>query len=66
MYQRNGGEVSPPVTSSLIAGVLLAALAGIFLLGIDIGKFWPLILIVLGLGALFGGGRWRHRQPPPT
>ena len=65
MYQQNGGEMSPPVTSALIAGLLLSGLAAIFLLGVDLGKFWPIILIVLGVGALLGGGRWRQNRPPP-
>jgi peptidoglycan/LPS O-acetylase OafA/YrhL len=64
MYQRNGGELTPPVTSALVTGVILVLLAVIFLLGIDLGKFWPLILIVLGLAALFGGTRWRQDRPP--
>jgi O-antigen/teichoic acid export membrane protein len=65
MYQQNGGEMSPPVTSALITGLLLTGLAVIFLLGVDLSKFWPVILIVLGVGALLGGGRWRQNRPPP-
>src|SRR5580704_15125333 len=46
MYQRNGSQLTPPVTSALLTGVFLVLLSGVFLLGIDLGKFWPLILIV--------------------
>jgi peptidoglycan/LPS O-acetylase OafA/YrhL len=64
MYQRNGGELSPPVTSALVTGVVLAALAFIFLLGVDLGKFWPRSLIGIGIAAIAGGSRWRQNRPP--
>jgi peptidoglycan/LPS O-acetylase OafA/YrhL len=64
MYQRNGRRITPPVTSALVTGLFLTALSAILLLGIDLGKFWPVILIVLGVAALLGGGRWRQTRPP--
>jgi drug/metabolite transporter (DMT)-like permease len=63
MYQRNGRQVTPPVTSAFITGAFLTALAAVFLLGIDLGKFWPVLLIVLGVAALLGGGRWGSHPP---
>jgi hypothetical protein len=42
--------------------VFLAGLSAMFLLDIDLGKFWPLVLIVFGVMVLLGG-RWR---PGPT
>src|SRR3954466_6183784 len=64
MYRRSGNEITPPVRGSIIAGLVLTALALVFLLGIDFGKLWPVILILLGLGALFGGW-WRPNRPMP-
>ena len=64
MYQRSGGEATSSVVSSLVAGLLLVAVAVAFLLNIDLGKFWPLILIAIGVMALLGTGRWRQHRPP--
>ena len=64
MYRRSGNQFTPPVRGSVIAGLILIALAVVFLLGIDFGKLWPVILILLGLGALFGGW-WRPNRPAP-
>ena len=49
---------------SWVIGLILMALALMLLLGIDFGKLWPVILILLGLGALFGGW-WRPNRPMP-
>jgi peptidoglycan/LPS O-acetylase OafA/YrhL len=64
MYQRNGGRATSGVASAFVAGLLLLALAVAFFLNIDLGKFWPLILIALGVVALLGNGRWRQQRPP--
>jgi peptidoglycan/LPS O-acetylase OafA/YrhL len=64
MYQRHGRRMTPPVTSALVTGLILVALATIFLLDVELGKFWPVILIVMGVAALLGGGRWRQSRPP--
>jgi O-antigen/teichoic acid export membrane protein len=64
MYLRSGREMTPPVRGSIIAGLILTALAIMLLLGIDFGKLWPVVLILLGLGALFGGW-WRPNRPMP-
>jgi peptidoglycan/LPS O-acetylase OafA/YrhL len=62
MYRANGNAVTPSVRGSIIGGLVLVALTVIFLLGIDFGKLWPVILIVLGLAALVGGW-WRPSAP---
>jgi hypothetical protein len=64
MYQRNGGVITPPVRGSLTIGIVLTGLAVLFLLGIEIGKFWPVILIIVGGALLFGTG-WRRGDGPP-
>jgi hypothetical protein len=64
MYRRNGRRITPPVTGAFLTGLFLTGLAVVFLLGIDLGKFWPVLLIVLGLAVLLGG-RWRPAEPRP-
>ncbi len=63
MYQRNGRRTSPPVTAAFLTGLVLAGLAAVLLLDIQVGKFWPVLLIVFGLAVLLGGGRWRQLPP---
>ena len=58
-YQNNGHEVTTRVRGALIGGAILTLLAITFFLGFDLGKFWPVILIVIGL-AVLGGGNWRR------
>ncbi len=52
LYRGNGGMVTSPVIAAAVGGVFLTLLALAFFIGLDIGKFWPVILIVLGVGAL--------------
>ena len=49
---RHDGYLSEKASSSLIGGLLIGAVAFIFLLGLSFGDWWPLILIIVGLGAL--------------
>jgi len=63
MYQRNGGVVTPPVRGSVITGTLLTGLAILLLLGVELGKFWPVILIIFG-GAILIGNSWRRGDRP--
>jgi O-antigen/teichoic acid export membrane protein len=64
MHRRNGGQLTPPVTSAAVTGVFLVALALIFFRAGGLGGFWPVILIVLGAAAVLGGGRWRQSRRP--
>lgn len=50
-YQRDG-HLSDKASSSLIGGLLIGAVAFIFLFGLSFGDWWPLFLIIVGLGAL--------------
>ena len=38
---------------SLIGGLILTLIAAFFLVDLEWGKFWPLVLILIGIGALF-------------
>jgi UDP-N-acetylmuramyl pentapeptide phosphotransferase/UDP-N-acetylglucosamine-1-phosphate transferase len=47
-YQEDG-RISHPVRNSLMVGVLITAVALIFLLGGgDFGRFWPVLVIIVG------------------
>lgn len=64
IYQRNNRQVTAAARGALISGVILTALAGAFFFNFDFGKFWPVILILLGVAAL-SGGVWRRNDRPP-
>jgi asparagine N-glycosylation enzyme membrane subunit Stt3 len=60
------GRVTGEVAGSLMIGVLLVALAVVFLLDISLNwnLLWPVILIVVGIGVLAGrAGGHRSRGP---
>jgi hypothetical protein len=59
MYQRGNQEVTAGVRGAILGGCILTALAAAFLFGFDWGKYWPVILILLGIAAL-GGSLWRR------
>ena len=50
-YKRDG-RLSDKAHSNLIGGLLIGAVAFIFLFGLSFGEWWPLFLIIVGLGAL--------------
>ncbi len=52
IYQDHG-ELTRGSVSSLVIGLLLTLLAVIFLLNLNLGIFWPVLLIVGGLALLF-------------
>jgi hypothetical protein len=51
-YRNNGGRLNAMARGSLIGGLVLTAIAAFFLLDLDWGKLWPLLLILAGIGAL--------------
>ena len=53
-YQADG-RLNEATRGALIGGTLLAMVASFFLFNISWGLFWPLILILLGIGALLNG-----------
>jgi len=58
MYQRTG-EFTSGAIGAAAGGVFLVLLALAFFIGLDIGKYWPVILIVLGAAAILGNLRRR-------
>ena len=50
-YQENG-RVSSGVRNSLFGGVIFTVVAAIFLLNLDLGKFWPIFVIAAGLAVM--------------
>jgi len=49
---RNQGRFTATSRGALIGGLVLTALAALFLFDLDWGKLWPVLLILAGIGAL--------------
>ncbi len=49
---RNSGRLTVVARSSLIGGLILTAIAAFFLLDLDWARWWPTLLILVGVGAL--------------
>lgn len=54
------GALAGQVASQAGGGAVLLVIGLIFLFDLDWGRFWPLILIVVGVAALLGAGRGRE------
>ncbi|MAU01306.1 MAG: hypothetical protein CL608_29545 [Anaerolineaceae bacterium] len=52
---RADGRITHSTRGALIGGTLMAMVASVFLLNLSWSVFWPLVLIVLGVGALLNG-----------
>lgn len=59
LYQRSGGQMTPGVRGGIIGGCILTLLAVSFFIGLDWGRFWPVILILVGV-SIVAGGVWRR------
>ncbi|MBN1260329.1 MAG: hypothetical protein JXB35_06570 [Anaerolineae bacterium] len=53
-YQRHG-RLNSGARSSLIAGIAMVIVSAILLFGLDWGTWWPVFLILAGIGALLSG-----------
>ena len=49
---KHDGYLSNKAHSNLIGGLLIGAVAFIFLFGLSFGDWWPLFLIIVGIGAI--------------
>ena len=56
-YHANGNRLGGDVARTLMTGFLLLAVTIIFLLELDWGKVWPVLLVIVGIGLLLG---WRR------
>ena len=56
-YSSNGHRLGGEVARALMTGLLLLAVTIIFLLELDWGKVWPVLLVIVGIGLLLG---WRR------
>ncbi len=52
---RANGRFQGQAGHALVGGLLLSTVAAFFLLDLSWGLFWPIILIVVGIGALIRG-----------
>jgi len=59
LYRRSGGMMTAGVRGGIVGGAILTLLAISFLIGLNWGRFWPVILILVG-AAVLGGGIWRR------
>lgn len=59
MYQRAGRQVTARVRGAIIAGCILVVLSAALFFGFEWGKYWPAILILVGI-AVLAGGVWRR------
>lgn len=51
-FRLNGGRMTATVRGSVISGLILVAITAFFLFDLDLGKWWPTLLILAGIGAL--------------
>jgi hypothetical protein len=53
MYERNDRRFTAASRGPLVGGVVLLAVAAVFLFNLDWGVVWPFFIILVGLGVLF-------------
>jgi O-antigen/teichoic acid export membrane protein len=57
MY-RSAGQMTAAARGAVVGGLILLLLTFLFLIEFDWGRYWPVILILLGV-AVIGGSAWR-------
>lgn len=58
IYRRNNRQVTASARGALVSGLILTALALALFFDFDFGRYWPVILIALGV-AVIAGNFWR-------
>ena len=51
-YQANGREMTRQVRGRIVAGLFPLAIALIFLFNLDLGEFWPVLIILAGIAVI--------------
>ena len=51
-YRLNGGRFNATARGSLISGLIFVAFTVFFLFDLEVLKWWPMLLIAVGVGAL--------------
>lgn len=49
MFQNNGGLLNAAVRGAVLGGIIFAVAAALFLFNIDLGIWWPLLLVGAGV-----------------
>jgi hypothetical protein len=60
IYRRNNRQVTASARGALVSGLVLTALALALFFNFDFGRYWPVILIALGV-AVIAGNFWRRK-----
>ena len=58
-YRAGSRRLTPAASGSLIASLVLATVAAIFLLNLSWGTVWPVFLIIAGIATLLQWAGWR-------
>ena len=56
---RSHGKLDRYAQNKFTNGLMLTAVASFFLFGLSWGVWWPLFIIIVGIGSLLAGGSWR-------
>lgn len=59
--RRGGGRIWLGLMVAVIGALIW--LGNLDLIRLDMGRHWPVLLILLGLGLIIGGASRRHRRP---
>lgn len=52
VYRNNGNRLNAAVRGSVLGGIVFTLISGAFLFGVNFSIFWPVLLILAGVGLL--------------